>query len=88
MNITEKDIRSIVNARMYNGQMKKTLVWMGLTLAGVLLFSAMGLKALVLIALLTGSVALFVRMVRFTRKVKQAAAEMYEQAKAEGLKVE
>ena len=54
----------------------------------MLLFSAMGLKALVLITVLAGSAALITSVARYCRRLKQAAAEMYEQAKAEGLKVE
>ena len=88
MKITEKDIRSIADARMKNGLMKKMLFWMGLTLAGILLFSAMGLKALVLIVVLTCYVALFAIIVRYERRLKQAAAEMYKQAKVEGVSVE
>jgi len=88
LNITEKDIRYIVNARLYNRLLKKVLLWMGLMLAGVLLFSTMGLNGLAVIAMLIGTIATFAGMVMHERKMKQAAAEMYEQAKAEGVKVE
>ncbi len=88
MNITEKDIRIIVNARQADRQLKKMLIWMVACIAVLLLLSAMELKAMVLIFGLIGAAALYIFMVRHERKMKQAAAEMYEQAKAEGVKVE
>ncbi len=88
MKITEKDFRSIADGRMYNRQMRKMLAWIVLTLAGIWLLSGVGLKALALIAALAGSVALFASMARYGRRLKQAAAEMHKQAKAEGVKVE
>lgn len=88
MNITEKDIRFIVNARLYNRNLRKLLIWMGLIIGSAILFSTMGLTALAVIAVLIGSVAYLIIIAKSERELKQAAAEMYRKAKAEGVKVE